>query len=286
MPSRGRRSPTLVAAAGTDENLIRSWWTARGPGAPRARSSSALDRRLRRLPRDAALLSRPRCRICLDAHGERRYTVTARHCSELAVATAAHGDERRCSGGTCTSLTDSSTPGVSAAAGVVVGRWHRLQPQEGQGDARREAGAAGRSGRRLHLRGADAELPCRRGNQRAPAGRCLAAILVGPWAGALCVAVVLMVQALCSPTAGSPRSGSTSSNMALITAVRRLRDLPVDPRRAAGHPRIASWPPPGSPRCSRWCSPSLGFIARVRDRRERRRVGRHRRRGHGRARTS
>ena len=42
--------------------------------------------------------------------------------------------------------------------------------------------------RRVHLRGPDAELPRRRGHQRPPAGGALAAVLVGPWAGAICVA--------------------------------------------------------------------------------------------------
>ena len=47
-------------------------------------------------------------------------------------------------------------------------------------------------------------------------GGALAAILVGPWVGALCVATVLIVQACCSPTAGSPRSALNITNMALI----------------------------------------------------------------------
>ena len=41
-------------------------------------------------------------------------------------------------------------------------------------------------------------------------GGALAAVLVGPWTAVLCVSVVLLVQALLLPTAGSPRSAPTS----------------------------------------------------------------------------
>ena len=49
-------------------------------------------------------------------------------------------------------------------------------------------------------------------------GGALAAILVGPWAGALCVAVVLMVQALLFADGGLTALGLNVVNMALVTA--------------------------------------------------------------------
>jgi cobalt/nickel transport system permease protein len=49
-------------------------------------------------------------------------------------------------------------------------------------------------------------------------GGALAAVLVGPWAGALCVAVVLMVQALLFADGGLTALGLNVLNMALVTA--------------------------------------------------------------------
>ncbi len=49
-------------------------------------------------------------------------------------------------------------------------------------------------------------------------GAALAAILVGPWAGALCVAVVLGVQALLFADGGLSALGLNVVNMALVTA--------------------------------------------------------------------
>ncbi|HZA80205.1 MAG TPA: energy-coupling factor ABC transporter permease [Actinomycetes bacterium] len=49
-------------------------------------------------------------------------------------------------------------------------------------------------------------------------GGALAAILVGPWAGALCVAVVLLVQALLFADGGLSALGLNVVNMALVTA--------------------------------------------------------------------
>jgi cobalt/nickel transport system permease protein len=49
-------------------------------------------------------------------------------------------------------------------------------------------------------------------------GGALAAILVGPWAGALCVAVVLVVQALLFADGGLSALGLNIINMALVTA--------------------------------------------------------------------
>jgi cobalt/nickel transport system permease protein len=48
-------------------------------------------------------------------------------------------------------------------------------------------------------------------------GGCLAAVLVGPWAGALCVSVVLLVQALFAD-GGLSALGLNIVNMALVTA--------------------------------------------------------------------
>jgi len=49
-------------------------------------------------------------------------------------------------------------------------------------------------------------------------GGCLAAVLVGPWAGALCVSVVLLVQGLLFADGGLTALGLNIVNMALITA--------------------------------------------------------------------
>jgi cobalt/nickel transport system permease protein len=49
-------------------------------------------------------------------------------------------------------------------------------------------------------------------------GGLLAAVLVGPWAGALCVAVVLIVQALLFADGGLSALGLNIVNMALVTA--------------------------------------------------------------------
>jgi cobalt/nickel transport system permease protein len=49
-------------------------------------------------------------------------------------------------------------------------------------------------------------------------GGLLAAVLVGPWAGALCVAVVLIVQALLFADGGLSALGLNVVNMALVTA--------------------------------------------------------------------
>jgi cobalt/nickel transport system permease protein len=49
-------------------------------------------------------------------------------------------------------------------------------------------------------------------------GGALAAVLVGPWAGALCVAVVLLIQALLFADGGLSALGLNVLNMALVTA--------------------------------------------------------------------
>jgi cobalt/nickel transport system permease protein len=49
-------------------------------------------------------------------------------------------------------------------------------------------------------------------------GGALAAVLVGPWAGSLCVAVVLLVQALLFADGGLSALGLNVVNMALVTA--------------------------------------------------------------------
>jgi cobalt/nickel transport system permease protein len=50
-------------------------------------------------------------------------------------------------------------------------------------------------------------------------GGALAAVLVGPWAGALCVAVVLLVQALLFADGGLSALGLNIINMGLVTAL-------------------------------------------------------------------
>ena len=140
----------------------------------------------------------------------------------------------------------------------------------------------------------------------ASAGTCSAArssaILVGPWVGALCVAIVLVVQALLFADGGLTALGTNITNMALIGVVRRLRGrvcaAPVrraQPRRPAGRRRSSPrWSAPWSPR---WASSSstrsaarggagLGTVVALDGRAAR--ADRHRRgpdhRGHGRRR--
>jgi cobalt/nickel transport system permease protein len=74
-------------------------------------------------------------------------------------------------------------------------------------------------------------------------GGALAALLVGPWIGALCVAVVLMVQALLFADGGVTALGLNITNMALLSTVAaylvsRLL-LRLVPRPAAALPAIA-----------------------------------------------
>ena len=65
-------------------------------------------------------------------------------------------------------------------------------------------------------------------------GGALAAILVGPYTGALCVAVVLLVQGLLFADGGLTAIGVNILNMSLVTVRRRLGGLP------AAHPDAAA----------------------------------------------
>ena len=78
-------------------------------------------------------------------------------------------------------------------------------------------------------------------------GGALVAILVGPWVGSLCIAIVLVVQALLFADGGLTALGTNITNMALVGHVHRLRSSRT---RCAGSPRAPA------PACS---SPS--FVA-------------------------
>ena len=82
-------------------------------------------------------------------------------------------------------------------------------------------------------------------------GAVLAAVLVGPAAGALAVTVVLVVQALLFADGGLSALGLNVVNMALIGAFggyARVRRLPAAARALGGD--ASRWPP-GSPRSPR-----------------------------------
>ena len=68
-------------------------------------------------------------------------------------------------------------------------------------------------------------------------GGALVAILVGPWVGSLCIAIVLVVQALLFADGGLTALGTNITNMALVGTftgyARRVRAAPV--RRALPH---------------------------------------------------
>ena len=82
-------------------------------------------------------------------------------------------------------------------------------------------------------------------------GGCLAAVLVGPYAGAVAWRWCWWCRRCCSPTAGSPRSGSTSSTWRSITAFGGYAIFRLILRGAPGEPRIGRGRLRGSPRCSR-----------------------------------
>ena len=111
-------------------------------------------------------------------------------------------------------------------------------------------------------------------------GGVLAAVLVGPWVGALCVAVVLVVQALLFADGGLSALGLNIVNMALVTAFGGYAVFAagrkVLPKSRTGV-MVASGVAAGRRRGA-----GVGRLhPRVRHRRHGRGVGRHRGRGHG-----
>ena len=101
---------------------------------------------------------------------------------------------------------------------------------------------------------------CCRGVSGHLLGGALAAMLVGPWVGALCVSVVLVVQALVFADGGVTALGLNITNMALLgTAAGYLLIVGAAAGAAAhaaglGHRRVRrlAW--------SAWSSPSQGFV--------------------------
>ena len=90
-------------------------------------------------------------------------------------------------------------------------------------------------------------------------GGVLAAVLVGPWAGALCVAVVLLVQALLFADGGLTALGLNVVNMALVTAFGGYGPFLALRRVLPRTPMVGVGRRPASPPASRSCSPSLAF---------------------------
>ena len=84
-------------------------------------------------------------------------------------------------------------------------------------------------------------------------GGVLAAVLVGPWAGALAVTVVLVVQALLFADGGLSALGLNVINMALAGAFVGYGVFVVL-RRVFRRSLVVVTPPPGSPRS--WCRSS------------------------------
>ena len=96
--------------------------------------------------------------------------------------------------------------GIAVSCGAPAASWTTARPH-------------GRPGGRLRLLGADAQLPGGGRNQWPPARRRPAGDLVGRYTGALCVAVVLLVQALLFADGGLTALGVNVINMSLVTVV-------------------------------------------------------------------
>ena len=79
-------------------------------------------------------------------------------------------------------------------------------------------------------------------------GGTLAAVVLGPWAGAGAIGAVLIVQCLLFADGGLTALGANFVNMSLVGAVPRVRHLRPDPagdRRADWRDRPAGWRRPG-----------------------------------------
>ena len=163
------------------------------------------------------------------------------------------------------------------------GRRPRLLRSGRDADARRQAGPDGRAGGGLHLRRADAQLPGGLRHQRPPARRRAGR---GPRralaSAALCVAVVLLVQALLFADGGLSALGLNVVNMALVTAFGGyavfllLRRVLPGSRGRRGRGR------PGSPAFASVVAASVAFGVEYAARRRGLGLGRHGAGGHGR----
>ena len=98
--------------------------------------------------------------------------------------------------------------GVIAIVALGICAWR------GQSRTRRANGATGRTGRRLHLAVQMVNFPILPGVSGHLLGGALAAILVGPYTGALCIAIVLVVQSLLFADGGVTALGTNITNMA------------------------------------------------------------------------
>ena len=109
-------------------------------------------------------------------------------------------------------------PTSVGAAVVAVGGIAVSSETSGRGP-RRATRPTGRAHRRVRLRGPDAQLPGGvSGTSGHLLGGVLAAVLVGPYVGALCVTVVLVVQALLFADGGLTALGLNVINMALVAS--------------------------------------------------------------------
>ena len=102
-------------------------------------------------------------------------------------------------------------------------------------------------------------------------GGVLAAVLVGPYAGALAVTVVLVVQALLFADGGLSALGLNVVNMALVGAFAGYGIFLLVRKCSARRRRRSRWPP-GSPAFAAPVLAAVAFIVGVRRRRQRRRL--------------
>ena len=93
-------------------------------------------------------------------------------------------------------------------------------------------------------------------------GGALAAMLVGPWVGALCVAVVLVVQALVFGDGGVAMLGLNITNMALLGTAAAYLLIAAAAAGAAPHAGRSGRDRLRRRRWSAWWSPSQGFVRR------------------------
>ena len=122
---------------------------------------------------------------------------------------------------------------------------------------RRPPGAPGRPGRRLRLRRADGQLPGGAGTSGHLLGGVLAAVLVGPWLGALVLTVVLVVQGVLLRRRRPHRPGAQRVQHGHRRDPRRLRPVPGPASPCCPRPGRPRWPRPGWPPACRCCSPPL-----------------------------
>ena len=128
-------------------------------------------------------------------------------------------------------------PKVVAVTSVVGAAGLAVRGPEARAAARRADDGADGHDVGVRLRRADGEFSGGAGVSGHLLGGVLASVLLGPWAGAVVIAAVLLVQCFLFADGGVTALGANFVNMGLIGAVGRLCDLCADPacdRRAEG----------------------------------------------------